>query len=87
VAFTIPNKSVNPIVMSLTVKPASIPLILPKVNALARSTKESSFRAVTKDEEISICQIIEKINDRLFDEYRSELLTYRQEIGAFRRNT
>ncbi len=36
-------------------------------------------------EEASIYQRIETIDNRLFDEYRSELLTYKQEISAPRR--
>ena len=71
--------------MSFTVEPISFPLMPSRENDLEQCTRESNFRAATKDEKISICQIIEEINDRLFDEYRSELLAYRQEISLPRR--
>lgn len=55
-------------------------IILPKLDG------EKLFinKTVIKNElkETSICQRIKTINDYLFDEYRSELLTFRQEIGA-----
>ena len=71
--------------MSFTVRPTNFSLMLSRENDLEQCTRESNFRTATKNEKISISQIIEEINDRLFDEYRSELLAYRQEISVPRR--
>ena len=59
-------------------------VVLPKVDYEEFFTQKLAFQAVADDDfvETSIDQRVRNIKSNLFDEYWSELLTYRQEIGA-----
>ncbi len=64
-------------------------VLLPKADDELSSTQKLAFQAVADDElmEASISQRVSKIKSHLFDEYWSELLAYRQEVGASRRHS
>ncbi|HEY9767647.1 MAG TPA: hypothetical protein V6C71_03955 [Coleofasciculaceae cyanobacterium] len=59
-------------------------MILPKADYEESFAQKLAFPAVADDDSIeaSIDQRVRNIKSNLFDEYWSELLTYRQEIGA-----
>ncbi|MGF1588392.1 MAG: hypothetical protein ACFCU7_03950 [Pleurocapsa sp.] len=64
-------------------------LMLSKANDELSSTQKLAFQTVADDEliEASMSQRVSKIKSNFLDEYWSELLAYRQELGATRRHS